>query len=50
MEKTEGLLIGFLQNVNIIVEGIKFSNIIKYLGIYIGKDNKEYHAKNWDCK
>ena len=50
IEKTEGLWLGGLENHNMTLFGIKFPGVIKYLGIYIGRDVNECNKKNWEDK
>ena len=50
LDKTEGLLIGSLADQIVKISGIKFSKIVRYLGIYIGTDLVECNVRNWDNK
>ena len=51
VNKTEGLFIGNIKNINIQIGNIKWTkNSIRYLGIYIGHNIKENHKLNWENK
>ena len=50
LEKTEGLWLGSLANCNERICGLKWPNINRYLGIYVGKDLNECNKRNWDDK
>ena len=47
LEKTEGLWLGSLTNCNERICGLKWPNIIRYLGMYVGKDLNECDKRNW---
>ena len=46
----ESMYIGSLTNCSLKIDGIKFSNTIKYLGVYISTLRNEYLKTNWDDK
>ena len=50
LQKTEGLWLGNLANCNLQIGGINWPNVIRYLGVYIGKDVNECNKRNWDEK
>ena len=44
-DKTEGLWLGSLTNCNLQIPGLKWPNVIIYLGVYVGRETNECNAE-----
>ena len=50
LDKTDGLWLGSLTNCNMQIPGLKWSNVIRYLGVCVGRDTNKCNKRNWDDK
>ena len=50
LDKTEAIWIGSMPNSKIKIHGIKWSHVIKYLGVYLDHDKIECIELNWKNK
>ena len=48
--KREGLWLGSLTNCNMHIQGFKWPNPIRYLGVYVGRETNGCNKSNWDDK